>query len=263
MSAGTRTLAGRRIVVTRRREQAAPLVRLLEERGATVLVVPATTVGVPPDCRSLDDALLRLDGFDWVVFTSANAVTAVRDRLAMLGAGAALGARVASVGPATTRALADAFPETTVALEPDTDFRAAGLISAFRERGGLGGACVLVPASSLARPELPRGLRALGATVTVTVAYTTREPPDLQGAVSRCLDAGFDAVTFAAPSAAQAFAAAARERGAGLPAAVIGPTTEAAARSAGFSVLAVASPSTAEGLVAALEGALGSPPPTR
>jgi uroporphyrinogen-III synthase len=71
---------------------------------------------------------------------------------------------------------------------------------------------------------------------------------------------GFDAATFAAPSAVEAFAAAAGPRSAGLPAVVIGPTTEAAARAAGFEVLGAASPSTAEGLVEALERVLGPTP---
>jgi uroporphyrinogen-III synthase len=261
MSGGTGTLAGRRVVVTRRPEQAAGLVRLLEERGAVVLEAPVTAIGVPEDCAPLDAALRRLDAFEWVVFTSANAVTAVRDRLAALDAPPVLGVRVASVGSATSRALLDCFPADAVALEPESEYRAAGLLQAFEALEGLDGARVLVPASSRAREELPKGLRALGAAVTVVVAYATVEAPDLRGAVDRCFEEGFDAVTFAAPSAAQAFAAAAGDRARGLPAAVIGPTTEAAARSAGFSVLAVASPSTAEGLVAALERALGPGPP--
>jgi uroporphyrinogen-III synthase len=263
------TLAGRRIVVTRRREQAESLARLLSERGATVLFAPATDVGPPEDCGPLDQVLRRLEEFDWVSFSSANAVAAVRDRLEALGLPGALGVRgprLASVGPATTRALEEAFPEDSVALEPESDYRAAGLLRAFEARG-VAGARVLHPASSRARDELPSGLRALGAEVTVAVAYATVDAPGLSEAVERCSAEGFDAVTFAAPSAAQAFARAVGASGTvvgagegpreGLPAAVIGPTTETAAREAGFRIVAVASPSTAEGLVAALEGALG------
>jgi uroporphyrinogen-III synthase len=142
-------------------------------------------------------------------------------------------------------------------LEPESDYRAAGLLRAFEEVG-CGGNTILVPASSRAREELPTGLRALGAEVTVVAAYATLEPPGLGEAVGRCLREGFDAVTFAAPSAVEAFAAAAADGAAGLPAVVIGPTTAAAARAAGFRVLATAAPSTAEGLVAALERVLGS-----
>jgi uroporphyrinogen-III synthase len=94
--------------------------------------------------------------------------------------------------------------------------------------------------------------------VTVAAAYSTVDAPGLREAVGRCLGDGFDAATFAAPSAVEAFAAAAGERAPGLAAVVIGPTTEAAARAAGFRVLTVASPSTVEGLVAALERVLGA-----
>ncbi len=253
------SLAGRRIVVTRRPDQASALVGMLRDRGAVVLEVPATRIGPPEDPGPLDAALRDLARFDWVVFTSANAVTAVRDRLAALGRPPRLGeggVRMASVGAATTRVIRETFPDDPVALEPESEYRAAGLLQAFAS-AGCAGTAVLVPASSRAREELPSGLRALGAEVTVVAAYATLEPADLGQAVESCLREGFDAATFAAPSAVEAFASAAEGRAQGLPAVVIGPTTEAAARTAGFRVLAIASPSTAEGLVAALERALG------
>jgi uroporphyrinogen-III synthase len=262
MSGSGEALAGRRIVVTRRPGQSAALVERLRERGATVLEVPATVIGPPAEAGPLDAALRGLERFDWLVFSSANAVEAVRDRLAHLGLPAALGVRgprLASVGPATTRSLERAFPDDRVELEPDRDYRAAGLVRAFETRG-CGGEKVFLPASSRAREELPSGLRALKAEVSVVVAYTTLEPPGLREAVGRCLGEGFDAATFAAPSAVQAFAAAAGERSRGLAAVVIGPTTEAAARAAGFEVLAAASPSTVDGLVEALERVLGAAP---
>ncbi|MFI5006451.1 MAG: uroporphyrinogen-III synthase, partial [Solirubrobacterales bacterium] len=74
-------LAGRRIVVTRRLSQASALVRALRDRGAAVLEVPAIEVVPPEDVRPLDAALSRRESYDWIAFTSANAVHAVRDRL--------------------------------------------------------------------------------------------------------------------------------------------------------------------------------------
>jgi uroporphyrinogen III methyltransferase/synthase len=253
------SLAGRRVVVTRRPEQAAPLVQLLRARGATVLEAPTTTLGPPRDLKPLHAALRDLGGFDWVVFTSANAVTAVRDQLLSLGLPPqvrARGPRLASVGAATTRVLVRVFPEEEVDVEPETDFSASGLVRAFESRG-VAGASVLVPASSLARDELPSGLEALGARVSVVEAYATVPAPDLRPNVERCLGEGFDVITFAAPSAVEAFAGAAGERARGLPAVVIGPTTRDAAQAAGFRVLATAAPSTVEGLVEAVERALG------
>jgi len=262
MSDTGETLRGRRIVVTRRRGQAATLVDLLRARGATVLEVPATEIGPPPEPGPLDAALRALEKFDWVVFPSANAARAVKDRLGQLGLSSTIGARgtrIASVGEATTRVLQRTFPDDRVELEPESDYRAAGLVRSFEARG-CAGATVLLPTSTRARDELPSGLRALGAEVTVAVAYATVEPPGLRDAVQRCLAAGFDAATFAAPSAVGAFATAAGHRSVGLRAVVIGPTTEAAARAAGFEVLGTASPFTAEGLVEALERVLGPAP---
>jgi uroporphyrinogen-III synthase len=253
-------LAGRRVVVTRRRGQSARLGELLGERGATVVEVAAIEVVAPPDTAPLDEALLELERYQWVVLTSANAVSAVLGRLAVLGLEPRLGARgpkVASVGPATTIALRSSFPEDTVALEPGTDFRAAALAEAFARRG-VKGARVLVPASTRARDELVRELSELGARVDVVAAYAVVEPPGLGESVRRCFEEGFDLALFASPSAVEAFAQAAGDLSRGTPVVVIGPTTEAAARAARFDVLGIASPSTVEGLVAAAERAIAA-----
>jgi uroporphyrinogen-III synthase len=248
-------LQGRRVVVTRQKSQAGGLAERLQAKGATVLEVPAIEIVPPRDTRPLDEALQSLDRYDWVVLTSANAVNAVLSRLTVLGLYPKLGSatrRVASVGPATTAALRASFPEDRGVLEPKTDFRAAGLLEAFGKEK-MNGRRVLVPASSEAREELASGLRAMGAAVEVVAAYTPVEPPGLEQAVARCLEQGFDLALFASPSAVEAFARSAGGRAAGLPSAVIGPTTEAAARAAGLDVRGVASPSTLEALVATAE----------
>ena len=249
------SLEGRRLVVTRQKSQAGSLVERLRSLGASVIEVPAIEIVAPPELGPLDAALEDLDRYDWVVLTSANAVNAVLSRLTVLGrypklSGAAR--RVASVGPATTAALKASFPEDRVALEPRADFRATGLLGAFSTEK-LQGRRVLVPASTEAREELARGLRDMGAVVDVVAAYSTVEPPDLGDAVTHALDQGFDLALFASPSAVEAFTRAAGERAKGLPVAVIGPTTEAAARAAGLDVRGVASPSTLEALVATAE----------
>ncbi len=261
----TGALAGRRVVVTRGKGQSARLVELLAERGASVGEVPAIEIVAPPDRAPLDEALGALERYGWIVLTSANAVTALLGRIAVLGLEPRLcgrGARLASVGPATTAALRASFPADRVSLEPGAGFRAEGLVAAFAEKG-VRGQRVLVPSSTRAREELVRGLRGLGAEVDVVAAYATVEPPGLAEAVSRRLDEGFDLALFASPSAVEGFARAAGERSAGLKVAVIGPTTAATARAAGMDVRAVAEPSTAEGLVAAAERALSGLPPLR
>jgi uroporphyrinogen III methyltransferase/synthase len=242
----TAPLAGRRFVVTRRPEQAGGLAALLRAAGAEVLEVPAIAIAPPEDASALDAALAGLDRFDWVVFTSANAVQAVAGRPAR----PAHWPRLASVGPATSRALEQALGRGPD-LVPEADFRAEGLAAAF-VRAGVAGRRVLLPVSDRARETLEAALRAAGAEVTRVVAYRTVAPADAVGALAAALAGGVDLVLFASPSAAENVALALGP-GARLPAcAVIGPVTEAAAHSAGFDVAVVAQPSTAEGLVASL-----------
>ena len=154
------SLDGRRLVVTRQKSQAGSLVERLLALGASVVEVPSIEIVPPRDTGALDAALDALDGYDWVVLTSSNAVNAVLSRLTVLGLYPRLSGdrrRVASVGPATTAALRASFPEDRVALEPKSDFRAAGLVAAFAAGQNLAGRRVLVPASTEARDELPPG----------------------------------------------------------------------------------------------------------
>ncbi len=110
-----RPLAGRLVVVTRPRAQARVFATLLEEAGATVLLVPTIVIEPPASWESLDRALDRIDDYRWAVFTSVNGVEMTRRRLEDLGRGAAVlrGRRLAAIGPATAGALRD------VGLEPE------------------------------------------------------------------------------------------------------------------------------------------------
>lgn len=258
------SLAGRRIVVTRRRSQSGALVELLRQRGASVLEVPSIEIAPPPpaDLARLDACLAELGRYDWIVLTSPNAVTALLTRLTVLGLYPKLSdhARLASVGPATTAALRSSFPSDRVELEPRGDYRAQGLLAALAGRS-LSRKRVLLPISASADGSLAAGLEALGAQVDVLAAYVTVEPPGLQAEVARALDEGFDLALFASPSAVESFARAAGSRASGIGVAVIGPTTEAAARAAGFEVRGVAAPSTMEALVATAERLLCGPLP--
>lgn len=241
--------------MTRRAGQAAGLVAGLRALGATVLEVPAIEIAPPSDLGPLDAAVAELDRYDWVVLTSPNAVAALLSRLTVQGLFPRLGGertKLASVGPATTAALRASFPLDQVAVEPKSDHRAAGLLLAFADLE-LAGTRVLLPVSTAARDELADGLGRRGARVDVVTAYATVVPEGLDAAVGRSLEAGFDLALFASPSAVEAFVRAAGPRASGLPVAVIGPTTEAAARASGLDVRGVAVPSTIEALVATAE----------
>jgi uroporphyrinogen-III synthase len=248
---------GRRILVTRRPEQTERLASGLAALGASVVEIPTLELAPPADSAPLDRALAGLHRYDWIVFTSANAVRAVRRRLLALGldpmpVGKAL--PVASVGGATSAALQQEFPGAEASLQPASGYRAEALVEAFATRG-CAGQNLLLPASDRARDLLPRSLEALGARVECVVAYRTVVPQGLAQRLDAGLRAGVDLVVFASPSAVEAFLAASGAKGRGLPAAVIGPVTEEAARAGGLDVRAVAAPSTAEGLLSAVERA--------
>ena len=212
-------LQGRRILVTRRSEQAGSLVEALSALGAAVVEVPLIAQAPPEDMPALDAALARLGGYDWLAFTSANGVAAVADRLAGLGASLPAQVRMASVGPTTTGEIAARFAGRRAELEPESAYRAENLVDAFRAYD-LRGRRVLLPVSDRARDTLAQGLRAQGANVDVVIAYRT--------------------------------IAAAGDRSRGVALGAIGPVTAQAARAAGLQVAVEAEPGTAEGLVRAL-----------
>jgi uroporphyrinogen III methyltransferase / synthase len=255
-----RPLAERRILLTRRSEQSEPLARRLTDLGGTVVFAPAIEVGQPEDPGPLDQALRDLDGYEWLVFTSPNAVAAVKKRLEALDRKTLpAGLKVASVGRSTSEAAQEAFPECRVALAPKDDYGAEGLLEAFAKLD-LPPRRVLLPVSDLSPPTLADGLRALGATVHQRIAYRTSTPEDLASRLEETLASGIDLVLFASPSAVQAVTEILGADAAGLPAVVIGPTTAASARLAGMQILGVADPSTVEGLVAAAVRALAPNP---
>ena len=247
-----RPLFGKRIVVTRAREQASTLSEALRERGASVIESPATRVE-PLDAAPLRAALARLADYQWAVFTSRNAVDVFWNALRSEGrdARALAGVRLAAVGPAT----ADALAEHGLAVDVTPErFVAEGVLEALRSRRDVSGARVLYACAAGARDVLPRGLAALGATVDRIETY--RSAPDEHGAAElrgRVSEGGADLVTFTSGSAVQAYVAAVgADVARALPAASIGPVTTEAARAAGIDVVCEAAESTIEGLVRAV-----------
>jgi uroporphyrinogen III methyltransferase/synthase len=252
----TRPLFGRRVVVTRARSQAASLSARLAAMGAEVIEMPATRIE-PLDQAPLDAAVGRLGEYQWVVFTSQNAVRLFWESLrrAGLDARALANCRVAAVGPATGGALLDIG--IVVDLAPER-FVAEAMLDAMRAHGSLAGARVLYAAAEGAREVLPAGLAELGARVDLIPIY--RSVPDAADADElrgRIESGEVDAVTFTSASAVAAFVAAVGTAAARAVAAVsIGPITSEAARAAGLQVLAEASPSTIGGLADAVGTAL-------
>lgn len=243
-------LAGRTVLVTRAREQAGSLVAALRARGAEPRCLPAIVTRANPDSAAADAAIAALGAYDWLVFTSPNAVRYFGERLGPAGRGLPAGLRIAAVGPGTAAALAGRG--LAVAAIP-AGFRGEALGTL----PGLAGRRILLPCGDLARPETGAALRAAGATVDeVTVYRTDAVAPD--GAAWQALAPPLHAVTFTSPSTVRGLlalldAAGRRDALGQAVVACIGPTTTAAARTLGLEVGVEATPHTVESLVAALD----------
>jgi uroporphyrinogen III methyltransferase/synthase len=253
----SRPLQGRRVVVTRAREQAGELAARLAEAGAEPIEFPTIAIEPVADATPLDRALL--EPYDWVIFTSVNGVEAVWTRLRALGRDArSLGdARLGAIGPATAAALAaHGLYADFVPAEYVAEAIVAGL-------GPVAGQRILLPRSDAARPTLAEGLRERGAHVTDVVVYrtVTAGRDDRRGrAIAAMLAAGqVDALTFTSSSTVRGFATALGLSADGQPefgvwpcVACIGPITAQTARKHGIPVHVVASTYTVAGLVDAL-----------
>ncbi len=250
-----RALEGRRIVVTRAREQAGDLVRALEAHGADLVVAPVIRIEPLPDLGALRAALSGLSAYRWVVFTSQNAVRIVFDRLVAWGLTPRVFAvtAVAAIGAATAEALTrEGVPP---ALVPD-EFVGEALAEALASRGGLRGSRVLIPSAQDAREALAAGLRAQGASVEVVPVYrTVPAQTDLRGLAADLAAGRIDAVTFTSSSTVRSFVdlvGPGPARTGRFVAAVIGPVTAGTAHELGLADVVVAAPHTVPGLVDAL-----------
>ena len=242
------------MVVTRPKGQGLGIRRALEAFGARVDTVPVIRIAPPGDPRPLEEAVRRLAEYDWVVFTSRNAVRAVRACARGLGILGFPPVRVACIGPATARAAQAAG--FSVAVQPE-QYVAEGLLDALA-RVGVAGCRVLLPRAEEARDVLPRGLVAVGARVDVVAAYRTEPAYNEAERLRRVLRSRPDLVTFASPSAVRAAVQLVADPAVlrSVPVACIGPVTAAEAARQGLRVVAVADSYTEDGLVRAVFRAL-------
>lgn len=259
-------LFGRRILVTRARDQASELAERIEALGGEPYEFPAIEIGPPASWEPLDGALARLDEIRWIAVTSRNGVQALFARLASAGkdARSLAGIRVAAVGSSTAQALEERGIRADLVAP---DFRGSALAEVLRRHLSPGDA-VLWPRSNLASRDLPEALAAVGAKVIEAEAYRT-SPGDRDAAeVKDLLRRGkIHAVTFTSSSTVRFFAEAlggeVSSLLAGVPVFCIGPVTEREARRAGIGVSGVAARSTISDLVDLLAERLGPAGPAR
>jgi uroporphyrinogen-III synthase len=168
----TLPLAGKSVLVTRPDSQAAGMVRLLESLGASAIQMPAIEIAPLEDYSALDDAVLHLDLYDWVVLTSVNGVEAIRNRLNSLGLSADSVSRrkIAVIGPATAGAAREAFKEPD--LIPG-EYVSEAIAESL---GAVKGQRFLLARADIARPDLAELLRERGGQVTEVAAYRIVSP---------------------------------------------------------------------------------------
>lgn len=191
------TLTNKRILVTRTRHQASVLAAQLEFLGATAILVPTIEIVPPETYAPLDAALRRLGAFDWLIFTSANAVEVFHQRRNP----AQTTPRIAVIGPATARAVQG------IGLRPDLvppQYVAESLAAELTPYAA--NSHMLLVRAAEARDTLPETLRAAGAAITIAEAYRNQVPPDSIPALQSMFASSKtwpDAITFTSASTAR------------------------------------------------------------
>lgn len=264
-----RPLFGKRVLVTRTEEQAGEMLAALREAGATPVLAPMLRLAPPESWAEVDAALDRIESYDVLLVTSANAVRRLAERAADRGRPLSkFAGRVVCVGPQSAEAtVRQGLPVHAI---PAESFDAEGLLEALsREQGPADGPLraagrhFLLPHGDLARDTLPEGLRAAGARVEAVCVYRTLPPEtDATALRERLLRGELDVLTFTSPSTARHFAALldaeALEAARRCLVAAIGPVTAEALRVVGLAPDLVPERAGARELVAAVAEALRS-----
>ena len=204
-------LGGRTVMITRARAQAAEFAAALEAYGARVVACPTIEIVAPESYALLDEAIENLFGYDWLVFTSANAVEHFLRRLGALGREVCEldSLRVCAVGEATAERLTAAHVHVDVIPRK---FQAEGVFAALADylggRDHFDGLNFLMPRAAVARDFLPHALEAAGARVDCVTAYRTVRPETTDRARVEALlvGGGVDCVTFTSSSTVHNFA---------------------------------------------------------
>ena len=246
-------LTGKRILITRPRDQAEEFARQLQALGAIPIFFPVIRIATIQDSSALDRALRQLDRYNWLVLTSVNGVRAVWERMVVLQISKLpQQLKIAAIGPKTAAALtAEGVPPDFVPKEYIAEAILPGL-------GDLTGQSVLLLRADISRPALQQAISQAGGVAHEIPVYTTQPArPDPQALLA--LHQGVDVITFTSSSTVRNFVSLVRRSGSNpllLPGkplfACIGPVTASTAVEEGLPVHLVAREYTTEGLIKTL-----------
>jgi uroporphyrinogen III methyltransferase/synthase len=250
-----KTLKGKKIVVTRDKNQLAELLKILENCGAESLVFPTIKISAVENKNELDTVLKDINNYQWIIFSSANGVNYFIERLIQIKS-TTYQNKVAVVGGKTLETLqswgwkADLIPD---------EFSANGLLNSLKKHP-LSGNKILLPSSGIARSELPDGLKKLGAHVTKITVYQNecyRDPSVT--IIEEAIDQNtIDAILFFSPSAFECFRQilgtqkCSRLKNTKTIIAAIGKTTATSIESAGFRVDIIPPKESADSMIEAV-----------
>lgn len=252
----TLPLFGKRILVTRAREQASDLSERLRELGAIPVEFPTIGILPPANWADVDHCINQIILYDWIIFTSTNGVKFFLERLLALGRDARdlKGPRVCAIGPKTAASLE--------ALKIRVDFvpreYQAEAIFAGLKKENLKGKKILLPRAKIARDILPDELEKAGAVVDVVEVYQTVRPKGNMDEIRKLLKSKtVSAITFTSSSTVANFVEmvgqeVARDLTVGIPVASIGPITAEKAKSLGIETTVMPEEYTIPALVQAL-----------
>ena len=233
-------LFGKKILITRARDQSGDFAVHLKKLGAEVIEFPTIEIVPPKSWEKLDQTIEHLKSYDWIIFTSANGVHFFWKRLKEKRKNLPLFAslKVAAIGPATAKKLREKGVQ--VSYTPK-EFIAEGILRGFKKME-LKGKRILLARAKKARDILPKGLRKMGAKVNVVETYRTVKP---KGGTKRLkelfLKKKIDAITFTSSSTVNHFVELLRKEDLkkllkGITIASIGPVTTQTAKKSGIRV---------------------------
>ncbi|MEW6376417.1 MAG: uroporphyrinogen-III synthase [Thermodesulfobacteriota bacterium] len=202
---GKSPLSGKRILITRARDQSTVFSTHLMDLGAEVIEFPTIEIVPPTSWKKLDRAINQLKSYDWIIFTSANGVNFFWQRLIGKGLDSRLppSLKVCAIGPATAYQLKE---KGILVNYTPKEFIAEAILKGF-EKMAIKGKRILLARAKVARDILPKGLIKMGAEVDVVETYRTVKPKGGSKRLRQLLiDGGIDVVTFTSSSTVNHFA---------------------------------------------------------